>query len=69
MSQGISRVANRTIVLCFLLYSWVVLGVFIEGQVQNFRTGEKHTVTECFICLEAFLYALVIELLYANNMQ
>ena len=42
-----------------MLYAWVVLGVFVEGAWDNVSTGERHNVTECFICMEAFAYAMM----------
>ena len=59
MWLGLSQVAHFVLLLCFLLYAWVVLGLFVEGEWENRNTGERHTVTECFICMEAFAYAMV----------
>lgn len=57
---GCVQVIKIALLLVFLIYAWVAVSIFIENEWTNIRTGDKHTVTECYICIEAIIYGFTM---------
>ena len=57
---GCIQVTKIALLLLFLIYAWTIVGLFIENQWENVQSGEAHTVTECYICIEAIIYGFTM---------
>ena len=54
-------VLSLGVLLGFLLYAWFLTSIFVESEWLNGHVdGEPITVTECYICIEAALFALLL---------
>ncbi len=52
-----------SILVCFVLYAWLVTGLFEEGNWSHCRKlecEEPITVSDCYICIEAFIFIMIV---------
>ena len=71
ISHNLSRVSNFFVLLSLILYAWALTGTFIENE---WTTGhflqaveDRVTVTDCYTCIEAFVYAIVFVPVFFNH--
>ena len=52
---------NLIIILCLILYGWAVVGIFLDNDYTAGRFDDDSVLlTECYICIEALIYILIM---------
>lgn len=62
-TTGMRPVVNFGLLLCFIVYAWALVSLFEEnhwGNDNNWDESDHITVTESYICIEAFIFSLIL---------